>query len=69
VNVCEMKFSEGEYCIQKSEDVKIRNRMEEYRNETNTKKSIIPVLITTFGLQRNAYSNNIKNVVVMDDLF
>lgn len=69
VNVCEMKFSEGEYCIQKSEDLKIRNRMEAYRNETNTKKAIIPVLVTTFGLQRNTYSSNIKNVVTMDDLF
>ena len=69
VNICEMKFSSGEYVIQKSEDLKIRNRIEAYREETKTRCAVLPVLVTTYGLQKNMYSDNIRNVITMDDLF
>ncbi len=69
INICEMKFSSGEYVIQKSEDLKIRNRIEAYREETKTRCAVLPVLVTTYGLQKNMYSDNIRNVITMDDLF
>ena len=28
----------------------------------------MPVLVTTYGLQKNTYSGNIRNVIVMDEL-
>lgn len=69
INVCEMKYSESEYAITKSEDLKIRNRVGAFRMETGTRCSVFPILITTYGLQRNSYSGNMKKVIVMDDLY
>ena len=69
INVCEMKFCDREYVIQKSEDLKIRNRIGAYRDETKTRCAVLPVLVTTYGLQKNIYSGGIRNVVLMDDLF
>ena len=69
VNVCEMKYCSGEYVLKKEEDLKIRNRIEAYKSESNTKCAVMPVLVTTYGLQKNTYSGNIRNVIVMDDLF
>ena len=51
------------------DDLKIRNRIEAYKSESNTKCAVMPVLVTTYGLQKNTYSGNIRNVIVMDDLF
>lgn len=69
INVCEMKFCDGVYMIQKAEDMRIRNRIAAYREETNTRCSVLPVLVTTYGLQKNMYSDYMRSVVVMDDLF
>jgi hypothetical protein len=33
------------------------------------KNSIYPVLITTYGLKRNEYSDFFTNVITLDDLF
>ena len=40
-----------------------------YEELINTKCAVMPVLVTTYGLQKNTYSGNIRNVIVMDDLF
>ena len=69
VNVCEMKYCSGEYALKKEEVLKIRNIIEAYRAESNTKCALMPVLVTTYGLQKNTYSGNTRNVIVMDDLF
>ncbi len=69
INVCEMKYSEDEYSIQKDEDLKLRNRVGAFRRETGTKYPIHKTIVTTFGLKRNAYSAAIDDVVTMDDLF
>jgi hypothetical protein len=34
-----------------------------------TTKLVHPILITTYGLKVNSYSDNIQSVVTMDDLF
>lgn len=68
INVCEMKYSEAEYSIQKDEDMKLRNRVSAFREESGTKYPIHKTIVTTFGLKRNAYSTAINEVVTMDDL-
>ena len=68
-NLCEIKFSTGEYSIDKDYDLKLRNKVEAFRRDTNYKGTIQIVMITTFGLKKNQYSSLIQNQIVLDDLF
>lgn len=69
INLCEVKYSEHEYLLDKEEFLKIRNRVEAFRKETGTRSTILPTLITTFGLKKGMYENQIVAKVTMDDLF
>lgn len=68
-NICEIKYSEHEYSLQKNEDLNIRNRVGTFQQEIAKKSSTVPTLITTFGLKQNAYASAIPVAVVLDDLF
>lgn len=69
VNLCEAKYSTSTYLIDKEEHLRFQNRIARFQQETAYSGGIIPVFITPFGLQRNAYSEYIINCVVLDDLF
>jgi len=69
VNLCEMKFSSGEYEIDREEARKIAHRRECYTSETGTRKAVFVTMVTTFGIVRNAYWNDIQAEVKLDDLF
>ncbi len=69
VNLCEMKYSRSEYEIDSEERKKLERRVEVFRNETGTKKSIILTLVTIEGLKKNAHSDIIQSLIVADDLF
>ena len=43
--------------------------MSVFEYATNTRKGVRIVMITSFGLVRNAYANDIPNQLTMDDLF
>ena len=68
VNVCEMKFSQSDYCITKSYAEKLERRITNLEN-IQPKKKYWLTLITVNSLQRNAHSDIIKSVVVANDLF
>lgn len=69
VNVCEMKFSSGEYEIDADEARKLRNRVEAFRRETGTKGGIHLTFVTPYGVKRNKYWSLIQSEVTLDDLF
>jgi uncharacterized protein len=70
INLCEMKFSESEYEINKDYDVVLRNKIVRFTEETKSRKSIQLTFITTYGLHRNTYSAQlVQNEVLMEDLF
>lgn len=69
INICECKFSSREYAIDKSYDEKLRERQGAFIEETNTKKSTIMTMVTTYGLKQNEYSGRIQNVITSEDLF
>ena len=69
VNLCEIKYSQMPYSITKEEDLRIRNRMADFVDETGIKHGILTTLITTFGLRMNPYSAIAQAQVTMDDLF
>lgn len=69
INVCEMKYSSGEYSMSEEEGRKLQRRMEVFRTATRTTKGLMPTLVCNVGLKRNANSAFIQAVVTLDDLF
>lgn len=69
INLCEIKFSNNEYIINKNYDLVLRNKVSSFVKATNTKSSIQLTLITTYGIKKNMYSGFVTNEVTMDDLF
>ena len=69
INVCEMKYSNSEFAIDKDYDMKLRRKMQVFTETTHMRKNPHLTMITTFGLQKNEYSGHIQKCVTMDDLF
>jgi predicted AAA+ superfamily ATPase len=69
INLCEIKFSSGEYQIDKKYYESMRNKKTAFLNSTRTRKSVQTTMVTTFGLKKNAYSAEIVSEVVLEDLF
>lgn len=69
INLCEMKFSQGEFEITKQYDSHLRERAENFRSATNTRKALHQTFITTYGVKQNMYSGNVQSEVILDDLF
>ena len=69
INLCEMKFSQGEFEITKQYDERLRERAEMFRSVTKTRKALHQTFITTYGLKKNMYSGTVQSEVILDDLF
>lgn len=69
INLCEIKHAEDQFNIDKEYELSLRNKMEVFRRATQTKKTIQVVMITTYGIKNNKYSNMISNQIMLDDLF
>lgn len=70
INLCEMKFSGGEFTIDKKYAGELDNKIKVFQSQTNTKKTIFPTMITTYGTKQNIYyTGRIVSEVTMDDLF
>lgn len=70
INVCEMKFYNTEYHLDKKYANEIVNKVNNFTIATNTKKSIFVTFITTYGLSKNQYSRQfVQNELTIDDLF
>ena len=68
-NICEIKFSMGEFVIDKEYEEKLRKKIQVFREATNSRKALQLVMITTFGVRQNAHSGIMQSQVRMDDLF
>ena len=68
INLCEVKFSEGNFSISNDYEMDIRNKITRFASVSEKRKSIQVTLITTFGLERNSHSGVVQNVVTLDDL-
>ena len=69
INLCEVKYCDHEYQLDKDEFFKINHRVEAFEEETQAKSTILPTMITTFGLAKGMYSDQIIVKLTMDDLF
>jgi hypothetical protein len=57
------------YIITKQYEEYLRNKIAAFRIETNTRKAVHLLMLTTFGLRKNKYSNIVQKEIVSDDLF
>ncbi len=69
VTLCEIKFSTGEFSIDKEYDMNLRNKIESFKRDTGYKGTIQLVMVTTYGIKQNRYSSLVQNQIVLDDLF
>ena len=67
--LCEMKFTRGDFEVTKSYNKTLLERMERIQEIVGEKKTVMSVLITTYGLKRNEYASRFDRTVTMEDLF
>lgn len=70
INLCEMKFHNTLFTIDKRYSEDIIRKVNEFTTSTKTRKSIFTTFITTFGIKENKYSKQlVQNELTIDDLF
>jgi uncharacterized protein len=70
INICEVKFTQDPFTLTKSYKTELDKKLYTFREETKTRKSVFPVLITTWGLKENIHSLGfIQNTITLDHLF
>lgn len=70
VNICEAKYSDAPYQLDKEEYSKFLNRMVAFQTETKFKGGTIPTFLTSSGMTRNSYYDllGVKHISI-EDLF
>ena len=68
-NLCEMKCTSDPFLIDKNYAAVLENNKEAFRLETKTKNAVRLTLVSAKGIVRNAYSDVVRNVITLDDLF
>jgi hypothetical protein len=70
VNLCEIKFYNDEFTIDANYLKALRNKENQFRASTKTKKGVYTVMMTTWGVKQNQYSSAIvSNDLTMTCLF
>ena len=69
INVCEIKYTQNEYSIDADYEKELVHKVETFRTETKTKKSLCLTMISFSGLHKNKYSNIVLNELSSDALF
>lgn len=69
INLCEIKYYSEKFKLEEDFVRKLKEKQRVFEQETKTRKAIHQTLITTFGVDHNAYANDIQSEIVLDDLF
>ena len=69
INLCEMKYSEDDFIVDASFDRAMKRKISDFIKKTRTTYAIHPTLITTYGVERNAYSDELQNIITGKKLF
>ena len=69
IDLCEMKFSAAPFTISGKYDEELQQKRAVFISQTETRKAVRLVMITSNGLTPNPYVGNISNVITMNDLF
>ena len=69
INVCEMKYSIGEYIITKEYEENLKNKLQTFLTEIKPREQLVLTFITMNGLKENEYSNQVISRITADQLF
>ncbi len=70
INLCEIKFFQGEFTVDASYAKELRRKIEVFRQVTKTRKNIFLTMITTYGVTDNIWRKDVvTNVLTLDALF
>jgi uncharacterized protein len=70
INLVEIKFALDTYIIDKVYYETLRNKVAIFKNETKTRKAVSICMVTTFGLARNQYAQElVRNEMSLEQLF
>lgn len=70
INLCEIKFSQGEFVIDKKYAKELQTKIDVFRQQTKTRKTIFLTFITPYGLQQNQYSTElVQREITLEDFF
>ncbi len=70
INLCEIKFTHGEFVIDKKYAGELDAKVRVFRGQTKTRKTIFPTMITSYGTRKNDhYIGRVQAEIKMEDLF
>lgn len=70
INLCEIKYSESEFVIDKSYAESLQKKKRIFKERTQLNKTLFTTMITTYGIKKNMHSLSvIDNQLIMEDLF
>lgn len=69
INICEMKWSSGEFTITKKDNTELMNKVEIFQYQTGTRSAVMLTMVTTFGVKHNMYYDTIQSEVTVEQLF
>ncbi|MDR0834685.1 MAG: AAA family ATPase [Candidatus Symbiothrix sp.] len=69
INICECKFVNAPFEIDKEYSENLKNKVATFASETKAKKSTHITMITTYGIKQNKYSGIVQSEVTLSDLF
>ncbi len=70
INICEIKFYENDFSIDKKYAALLENKKNIFKKETKTKKQIMITMLTCYPIKPNIYSIGlVDNYITLDKLF
>ena len=70
INLCEIKFYNSEFTIDQNYAKELQRKINVFREQTRTTKTIFLTLITPYGLRKNEYSTELVNQeICLEDFF
>jgi len=70
INLCEMKYSDSEFVIDKSYAENLQTKKRVFREQTGSRKTLFITMVTTYGVKKNSqYLSIVDNQLIMDNLF
>lgn len=69
IHLCEMKYSQSTYNIDKDYAMILRERMGIFNQVTKNRKALLHTFVTTYGLGEGKHTSIVHSEVTLDDLF
>lgn len=69
-NLCELKFTEAEFVVDKKYAAVLKHKRDAFRAVTGSKKALLVTLVTTYGVRANEHARGIvQQAITLDALF